>query len=572
MLFFCGDIKDGRTILLCMLEQLRVKNLAIVEDVFVELGPGLNVITGETGAGKSVVVGALGLVLGGRADKSLVRTGEEKCIVEAVFAVDTVKGIGALLDELDIASCDDNKLIVRRTVAISGSGRNFVNDCPVTVQALKRIGDMLVDMHGPHDHQSLLNNEFQLLLLDAFGRTDELRAAYQNVYGELMQLGKERTGLESGDQEVERELDMLSFQIKEIESADLADEDEAGLESELTVVANATRILESGSGICAALTEEERSAFECMVEVQRHLNEISGVVEEAEEWQKEAEAIAIQLQELSATIGSYAQSVETDPSRQQTIEDRLALIHGLKRKYGGDIGQIQGFLAKATARHHELAERGERLESIDQAIAKCQSQLAKEGAKLHLARVKNGKVLAATITKELRALGFEHGVFDVDVNPCDPGPNGCDHIEFGFAPNAGEAMRSLKTIASSGEISRVMLATKAVLAGHDSIPVLVFDEIDANVGGETGNAVGAKLAAVAQSHQVLCITHLPQVAVFGRQHHVVEKSVEQGRTHTALRAVSGNARVEEVARMLGGKGSTSVAIKHAKEMLANAQG
>ena len=552
-----------------MLETLRVKNLAIVENIQVDFGDGLNIITGETGAGKSIIVGALGLVLGERAAKDLIRTGEEKCGVEAAFQLREPGPMDTLLEELGVDPCDSGRLIVRRIVSSSGAGKNLVNDCPATLQSLKRIGNLLIDMHGPHDHQSLLSQDFQLDLLDSFGHLWELRDAYESAYLAMLEFQNRRRALEGDDEEVAREVDMLSFQVKEIEDADLTDADEEDLEREHAIVANAQKILELAGRIRDALTEGENSAFDALAFAQTTASELTDVLDEAGTWKKEAESAAIQAQELSDTINRSVQGIEGDPGRLQFLEDRMALIHKLKRKYGACVAEILQFLEKSQGRLQNLETRAQQLADVDAQIAETAKKVKVQGRKLGKARREAAERLAGAVTDELRGLGFSHGVFSVGLQESEPQPSGTDVVEFGVAPNVGESMRPLRAIASSGEISRVMLATKAVLAAHDRIPVMVFDEIDANVGGEMGQAVGAKLAAVAANHQVLCITHLPQVAVHGATHFVVLKEVKEGRTRTLIQRVKGKERVEEVARMLGGKDLTSVTLKHAREMLGN---
>ena len=550
-----------------MLQSLRIRNIAIVEDVRVEFGPGLNVITGETGAGKSVIVGALNLLLGERADKSIIRAGAEQCSVEAVFAVPAP----AVLEELGIPAGDDGQLIIRRQFTAAGTGKCFLNDSPTTVQALKRVGDLLVDMHGPHDHQSLLSREFQMDLLDAFGQHAKPRQAYEAAYRQHRQLQEERAALAEDGRDPAQEIEFLSFQVREIEEAKLAELDEEELQQEHTRVANAQRILELAGAIHAALTEDETSAFSAMAASQKPLSDLAGIVPEAQEWKDAASALAMQLQELDQTVSQFAHRIDADPVRLQELDARITQVHALKRKYGGDVADVLALLPRAKERLNFLQTRGERAGQLDGEIKKAAGVVEQRGRELRKVRQASAKKLAAAITKELRDLGFAHGSFDVTLAPAtEPVANGLDEIEFGFAPNVGEPVRPLRQIASSGEMSRVMLATKVVLAAHDRIPVLVFDEIDANVGGEMGSAVGEKLRVVAGKRQVLCITHLPQVAAQGRQHYVVTKEVRAGRTSAGIEPVIGEARTEELARMLGGRDLTSVTLKHAAEMLKKA--
>ena len=551
-----------------MLTTLRVQNLAIVDNIHVDLGSGLNVITGETGAGKSIIANSLGLVLGGRSDRSMIRAGETKCSVEAVFNLTDSAEIDAILEEIGIEPCRDNLLIVRRIISASGSGKNLINDCPATVQTLKRIGTLLVDMHGPHDHQSLLNTDFQLDILDAYGHLSELRTAYAATYRTMLDLQQERDSIDDNDQAVAQQIDMLSYQVKELEDADLANLDEEELISEHTRTANAERIIELTNSVRNAIIEDETSAFNSLAFSQRALPELADLIAEGAEWRDEIESISIQLQEMATTMAGFVQNIETDPERLLQLEDRMALVQKLKRKYGSSIADMLIFLKKAKSRLADLENREERLLKIDSEIEKSRKKVMAAGKKLREARKKSAVTLGESITKQLHDLGFQHGEFDVAVNPAEnPRPSGLDDIDFGFAPNVGEPMRPLKAIASSGEISRVMLAIKAVLAKHDRIPVLVFDEIDSNVGGEMGNAIGTKLAAVAERHQVICITHLPQVAVHGEFHFVVAKEVRDERTRTSITPIRDEDRAEEVARMLGGKDLTSVTLRHAREML-----
>ena len=551
-----------------MLQTLRVRNLALVEDVTVEFQPGLNVITGETGAGKSVIVGALGLLLGERADKTLIRSGAEQCVAEAVFQLADAGMIDAILDEVGLPACEDGQLLIRRTLSTNGTGKNFVNDSTTTLQVLKRVGELLVDMHGPYDHQSLLNTDFQLDILDAFGHLWEARAGYEKLYGEFRSLQMQRKELEgANEQEVAQQIELLSFQVKEIDDATLVEGEDEAIAREQIRVANAQRILELSEGVRNALMDGENSAFNGLAFAQKGLGELAELVEPAKGWRDEARTLTVQLQDLAETIEHHVRNIEGDPQRLQWLEDRMALYHRLKRKYGATVKAILDHLATVKTRLRGLESRGERLAEIDRQLEALRVKVELAGGKLGKSRRQAASKLSGTITEELRDLGFAQGAFAVQLASVEPGPSGSDAIEFAFAPNAGEPSRPLRAIASSGEISRVMLAVKAVLANHDSIPVLVFDEIDANVGGAMGTAIGSKLDTVGRHHQVLCITHLPQVAVYGKTHFAVAKEVAGGRTRTSIACLDHNARVEEIARMLGGRDLTSVTLKHAREML-----
>ncbi len=554
-----------------MLSHLSIHNLAIADQVNVEFQNGLNIITGETGAGKSMLVDALNLVLGERADKSIIRSGESQCRVDASFFLKDSCVLDSLLEEVGLAPCEDGMLVIRRVISNSGSGRIIVNDTPATLQLLKRLGRLLVDMHGPHEHQSLLEASFQRDILDAYCHLGPDRQAFSESYRSLLALKAEHQRLNGPSEDTAARLDLLAFQIRELEDAELDKTDEEELRQEHTRLANTTRILELSESICHALIEGETAAFESLAGVRRLLPELAEMIPEGQEWKDELESISIQINELSSAIQRTAAHTEADPERLQWLEDRMALLQKLKRKYGPDIPSMQGFYKNAVQQYQDLSGRGERLAALEQEMAAVTCEMEKRGTTLTHARTAGAEVLSKTIAEQLNDLGFAQSLFHICLQPSPPGPEGMDRVEFGFAPNVGESMRPLKDIASSGEISRVMLAIKAVLAEHDSVPILVFDEIDANLGGETGGAVGRKLAATAATHQIICITHLPQVAVYGQTHLVVEKGVHNGRTRMVISTVDGEMRTGEIARMLGGERLTSVTLKHASEMLQRAR-
>lgn len=554
-----------------MLKALKIKNLALAAAVDIEFQPGLNTITGETGAGKSMIIGALKLLLGERADKSRIRTGEDKCSVEAVFQLGNTAEMDELLEEYGVEPCEEGILIIRRVLKESGSGSNMINDCSVTLPVLRKLGELLVDMHGPYDHQSLLHPETQLEILDAFGGIDcsEYQAFYKQVRALQRKIDELNEKAENGN--IEQQIEFLEYRVKEIDEADLSEDEEAEVLEEHTVAANAAHVIELANGVMQALTEGEGCAFDGLAAAQRNLNQMSKLMPEAEEWQEELEAAVAQVQEVARAIELKAGSVDVSPERMQWLDDRLTTYQTLKRKYGPEVSDVLAHGEEWTNQLDELQSLDGKRLRLEQEQSKLMNDLKAAGSKLHEQRLNIADRLAETVTKELVDLGFKHGFFDCEVQECEPTSNGMDRIEFGFAPNAGEEMRPLRQIASSGEISRVMLATKAVLARHDKIPLLVFDEIDANVGGEIANAVGEKLGQVAEHHQVLCITHLPQVAVHGGTHYAVAKHVEDGRTYSEIRELDHPTRVEEVARMLGGKSLTTAVMQHAEELLLNAK-
>ncbi len=555
-----------------MLQSLQIKNLALVDALRVEFTPGLNVISGETGAGKSIIVGALSLLLGERAEKGVIREGESQCIIEADFALEHPLEIDAILHESGLDPCSEGRLLIRRMLSASGAGRQYVNNGAATLQVLKAIGDLLVDMHGPHDHQSLFSPEFQMGLLDAFGDLDDQRQAYRQIYDAWRALQAQRLALEANDQDVMRQIDLLDFQVKELEAANLKQDEEDAVSREQMLQGNAQRILQLVENVRHALTEGESSAFTALALAQHSLGELANLAEEAVAWQADAKSAAVQIQELARGLDSFMQKIEGDPVRLQWLDERLACYRKMKRKYGTTVPEILVYLDQARHKLHDFKTRGEQLARLDKELAAIRARLETQGLALRRKRTITAKRLEKTVKKEMEDLGFPQAAFSVALREAEARASGLDAVEFGFTPNPGEPGRPLRAIASSGEMSRVMLAIKTVCADHDRIPILVFDEIDVNVGGKMGQAIGIKLAGIARRHQVLCITHLPQVAVYGDTQFAVSKATRGERTFSGITRLSAERRVDEIARMLGGRDLTSVTLKHAREMLVKARG
>jgi len=550
-----------------MLASLRIRNLALAEEILWEPASGFVSITGETGAGKSMVIGALKLLLGERADKSMIRSGAEQCTVEAEFCLRDLSEIAPLLADRGVEPCEENRLLLKRSVAASASGRQFVNGSACNLSLLRELGEILVDLHGPHDHQSLFSRKRQTLILDGFAKLEEMRSAYTAARATLLRLQREAEEIAGGDsRSLAREGDLLRHQIEEIDAAELMPDEEEELVARHRAASNAQRVLEVCNQLVTLIEGEATGVQDRLGEAGRLLKDLTRLDERTavllETHEQASEAVA----ELANAIRRVTGEVELDPQALAGMEERLDLIQGLRRKYGESYEQIVAYREECTERVEAIDARTERAEAIEGEIVQAQEIMLEAGKKLTAARKKAARGLEKSIMSQLGDLGFAQAAFRIDLSALpQAGALGLEEAEFHFAPNPGEPEAPLRMIASSGEISRVMLALKSAVADLDQVPVLVFDEIDANVGGEIATKVGAKLADLGSRHQVVCITHLPQVAARARAQYLVEKTIEGERTRSTLRALGADERRKELARMLGGESAS--ALKHAGELL-----
>ncbi|MDQ3624570.1 MAG: DNA repair protein RecN [Verrucomicrobiota bacterium] len=550
------------------LSSLRIRNLALVEDLAWSLGPGFTVVTGETGSGKSIIVGALKLILGERAEKALIRAGADGCTVEAVFEVNDAQELNAQLEEQGVEACEERQLIIKRVFSSGGANRQFINGSPTTLMVLKELGDTLVDLHGPHDHQSLLSTEQQRDLLDSFAGARDARARYHEEFRRLDHLLAARDELSANEAALERELDLLRHQVDEIEAANLRAGEEEELLARYGVAANSRRLLELCSQVLGRLSEAEDAVLARLTEIGKLLRELERIDPAAARYTESHVRAVSELEDLAHSLGRYAEELELDPAQLAALEERVTLFETLKRKYGGALADVIAFGENAAERLRKIEARGDELARLEKEIATTRKALQHAGADLSRERSAAAPKLAASITGHLRDLGFQKAAFSIALKGHEqPAAHGLETVEFLFAPNLGEPAKPLKAIASSGEISRVMLAVKSALAAQDTISLLVFDEIDANVGGEIGHAVGRKLESLGRAHQILCISHLPQVAALAGTQFVVTKNYAKERTISQLQRVEGKARVEEIARMLGGRSES--ALTHARTLLSS---
>jgi DNA repair protein RecN (Recombination protein N) len=559
-----------------MLTAIRIKNLALVTDLTLELQPGYNAITGETGAGKSIIIGALNLVLGERADHTLIRAGSDSCSVEAVFDISKLKApLANFLEENGLEPCEEGQLTLKRTFSAAGTNRQFINGSATTLAVLAALGQWLVDIHGPHDHQSLLNAGRQLDILDAFGGLREHRDAFAALLRRRAALEAEKAALIVDEKTYAQQLDILRFQTSEISAARLQPDEEARVQEEHQRASNAARLIELGQNALGLLSENESSLLAQSGLLGRALQELQRLDPAAANLISSHEQSTAVLRELQQELSHYADRLDIDPARLKELETRLDLIHSLKRKYGATLAEVIAFGEASGEKLRQLEQRDAELARLNVALKSAETELWRAGQDLSSRRRKLIPQLARAVVKQLKDLGFAQSHFDVTITsvaPDSPRPiaaqvsaSGLDAVEFQFAPNAGEPPRPLRAIASSGELARVMLALKTVLAEVDEIPVLVFDEVDANVGGETANAVGQKMRRLAKQRQILCITHLAPVAAHASAHYLVAKRLSDGRTISEINLVDRKGRVTELARMLGGQ--SDAARRHAEELL-----
>jgi DNA repair protein RecN (Recombination protein N) len=550
-----------------MLTELRIRNFAIIESVTLPLGEGFNVLSGETGAGKSIIVGALGLLLGERASADLIRSGAEKATVEGVFDVASVRGIAKLADEKGI-EVEDDTLVLKREIATGGRGRAWINGAPVTATVLAEIGRQLVNLHGQHDAQTLLDGESQRRILDAFGGAETLADQVRRTYGELSSVRREITTLTSRRSEAEKRADYLRHVAKEIEDARLAPGEDTKLEDEARVLENADELRTLATTLNDLLSGEDASVLGQLGAAQRPLTSIERIDPSAARMQELFDAGFYALQELARGVEDYAGSVDLDPSRLEEVRQRRDRLFGLLKKYGPTLDNVieSGRSARAELDLIDTAQFD--LANLTAREAEARRRLSGEAEKLSDMRLSAGKKLAKSVDALLPQLGMPDGKFTVAlISRDEPTAEGAEDVEFRVALNVGHEDRPLSRVASGGELSRVMLALKTILARVDHVPTLIFDEVDAGIGGRVGLQVGDTLRRVAKEHQVFAISHLPQIAARAHHHIVVAKGAKGGVTTADISVLQGTSRVNEIARMLGGDPESKVSRAHAKELL-----
>ncbi|MCQ2403347.1 MAG: DNA repair protein RecN [Lentisphaeria bacterium] len=556
-----------------MLESLFIRNLVLVTELQLDFAPGFLTVTGETGAGKSLILGALKLLAGARAPASLIRRGAASCEVAGSFVVPmwhpaVKESLEAKLDQYGLPPVEDGRLLLRRTVTESGS-RAFINGSPVTAAILKEFGELLIDIHGPNESHSLLAPAKQLRLLDLYCGDDTLLQEVSAAWREVIATRKALADLQQDGLNPEEQA-LFAHQLKEIDDAGLTANEEEELLERHRLVANAARLQSLAGSLAQGLSQGDNSLVDILVPWIRQAEELAQLdPAKGEEFQNRLDGISNDLSDLGYELENYAGTLDFDGEALQEMNDRIELIQKLKRRYGATLEDVLATAERLRTRLAKAASRAADLEALQEKEATAVKKHLDACKRLTAQRKASADALAPAITAKLQNLGFQKALFEVRVAEAAPGATGADAVEFFFAPNLGEPIAPLRLAASSGEVARVMLAIKTVLSDVDDVPVLVFDEIDANIGGRTAAAVAEELHAVGKKHQVFSITHLPLIAAAGDRQFLVEKRVEEDRTITAMRPLNAKERILEITRMLGADATDAAAVAHAKELLQN---
>lgn len=555
-----------------MLTELRITNFAVIEQLSLHMDSGFAVLTGETGTGKSLLIDAVALLVGGRASSEQIRFGEDEAQLEASFEIPLTHPLLQRLRAKEVLGPNDSQLIIRRIIARSGRNRVYLNGILSPAHVLEEFAGTLVDIHGQHDQQSLLSSSAQLEVLDAFGRLLELRSQYQSIHRELVSSREKRTALAVTLQQRAQQEDLLSFQQEELDEAACRRGEEELLQAERHRLGASRRLAELTSEAQERIQGDAAGILVNLVLMERVLGELTRIDPAMGGTGRLASEAKVLLKEVADSLRGYAEGLDADPQRLITIEDRLAVIQKMKKKYGGTIEAVLEAQARVKQELGQLRGVDSEIDRYDCLITEQQQNVSVLARALSGKRTEAAKRLTKLVDKELSALKMGSVRFLVQVVSCGPdemyGPDGADRVEFLLSTNAGEPLKPISRVASGGELSRVMLALKSVLADVDHVPVLIFDEIDTGVGGAVAATIGKRLRELGRYHQVLCITHLPQVASQAQHHFSVEKLEVKGRTVATVRLLTGISREGEIARMLGGERITAKTRSAAAELIA----
>ncbi|HHS13674.1 MAG TPA: DNA repair protein RecN [bacterium] len=562
-----------------MLKKLTIRDYALIEFIEVEFNRGLHILTGETGAGKSIIVGALGILLGDRASTEMIRSGTDKSIVEGIFHLSSPISLPNTVFEEDGIF---HELILRREINRQGRTRCFINDTPVSLNELSIVGDQLVDLHGQHDHQVLLKTDHHLDYLDNFGIPEETLRNMESGYRKHRQILESLQSLIEREKEMRQRQELLEFQVKELNAASLRVGEEEALQQEERILNHIEKLIETAQQIRIEMYEGEDCVSDRIAQAQTRLEDLVSVDPVFHNWAQQCETARLAVEDVVNGLESYTGGVEFDPERLQEIRDRLGLITRLKKKYGPTEEEVIQYQSKAQEELDRISHLDENIEKMTRELEDSTHLLTEQTLSLSTLRTEIARELECRVMEVLDQLGLKNGIFkikltrkeSVDGLPVDDrkiavNSRGIDHAEFMISLNPGEEPKSLAKVASGGEISRIMLALKTVLARADRIPVMIFDEIDSGISGRIAHVVGKRLKEAAFERQVICITHLPQIASMGDHHYSVIKEVKDRRSITTLTILDGEQRVHEIAKLMGGDTITDSTLKSARELLEN---
>ena len=565
-----------------MIKSLLIQDYALIEKINVDFNAGLNIITGETGAGKTILIDAMSLLLGERASSDVIRKNADKSVVEGIFEVDKNKKVKSFLTENELEELPE--LIIRREISSKGSNRCFVNDSPVSLNIVKDLGDLLVDLHGQHEHQSLLKKETHINFLDGFGSNEELLRTYKWLYISLNKLITELNELKEKDSTHREKRDVFEFQMKEIDAVSPQLGEEEKLSNELKILENSEKLLGLTNKIYEGLYDSENSVQDTLSKIKNDLIELAKIDPSFDESNKECESALTLINDISDNIRKYKAKIEIEPEKVEATRERLGAINLLKKKYGGSIAALLELRRKIGEEFHVADTYSQSIADLEKKIKAVREHASSAAEKLSKERISISKKVKKEIELILAELGIPNAKFEVRISQKELtlndenslrfnnknfayDSNGCDDVEFYISTNVGEDVKPLAKVASGGEVSRVMLALKSVLAKSDKLPLLIFDEIDSGISGNIAQKVGLSLKSLASFHQIIAITHLPQIAAFSDHHYAIEKKTVEDRVISSIRKLDDRGKVIEVAKLLSGEKVTDASIKSARELI-----
>jgi len=563
-----------------MLKSFEVKDYALIEHISVEFGNGLNIITGETGAGKSILIDAMGLLLGERASTEVVRKGAQKSVVEGIFVVKGNKKVKSLLKENEVDFFDE--LIIRREISLKGSNRCFINDTPVNLNLVKETGNLLVDLHGQHEHQSLLHTETHIDYLDGFGNYQQLIQQFKTAYSDLIEKENEQEELLDKEKNIKEKKDFYSFQIKEIDDVSPEENEDQTLSEQLNILENSEKLSELTTEIYFLLYESEGSVQDALSKVKNHLQKLSEIDKTFTDALSESDSFLAQVEDISNLVRSYNSNLNLNTEEVEEKRERLGAINLLKKKYGGSVKNVLEH-RKKIGKEVELAENfAEKINELSNNIVELRKKAGNLAKKLSIERSETAKLVKKGIEKNLKELGIPNPAFKTEIknkraeketgvyldgNLFSVTSKGIDEVEFFISTNPGEDLKPLPKVASGGEISRIMLSLKSTLAKNDKLPLLIFDEIDVGISGRIAQKVGNALKELSKYHQIISITHLPQIAGLADSHYSIEKAKKDDRVVSSIKILNNSERITEVAKLLSGEKVTEASLKTARELV-----